>query len=817
MSEHLTIGELERVRADVEADIRSGERQLGSLQAHLDRCPECQERLLELTRLDDLASQVREISLAAPASADGSLRILGYQVGREIHRGGQGIVYAARQLSTGREVAIKVLLHGSLASQKQQLRFEREIDLAARIQHPNVVSILDRGQTEDGRGFLTMELVDGPTLDGYIAQESIRTEERLRLFLQICSGVRAAHQRGVLHRDLKPGNILIDPSGSPKVLDFGLAKDDLGESVTVARTVAGEFMGTLAYASPEQLRGDPDAIDSRTDVYSLGVLLYELITEQLPHDMTGSIDAVIRRVREHPPKRPSSIVSRIDPDLEIVILHALEQDKERRYASVDALASDVEAVLKHRPIEARRASTAYQIRKFARRHRVGVAIACVVLLGVAGTITGLGIGIVRANTANRIAEQRRIDAETELVKQLLVSTFFNELLAQVDPGQSGSDMRVTELLNVASARVGDRFGDYPGMRGSLQHTLGETYTRLGSYEPAETQVLAAIDAFESQAPVPNAQLAASLGVLGQIQIATTRLDDADSTLALAEQHAEALDDSVSSQELRAQLAHQRGALLYEQGEFEASIEAYAYSLGMLEDSEADSAKRIASQALIGLGVSLKRLERFEEALQAYDRALVLLGEVRPEDHPDTLACLSNRAEILNDLGRSDEAEAQLFELLDRRRDVFGPTHERVGITLNNLADLLSDRAAYDEAAEMFAEAIAIFRENPGDPSLRLAITIHNAGVMHLEQGDLGRASPQLLEAWEMSTGLLPEGHWIAAQFGTKYAECLIEGDEYEEAGKILADTSRALSESLGENHRRTVHAKQLVARLHDRE
>ncbi|MFG0314415.1 MAG: protein kinase, partial [Phycisphaerales bacterium] len=568
---------------------------------------------MELTRLDDLASQVREISLAAPASADGSLRILGYQVGREIHRGGQGIVYAARQLSTGREVAIKVLLHGALASPKQQLRFEREIDLAARIQHPNVVSILDRGQTEDGRGFLTMELVDGPTLDGYIAQESIRTEERLRLFLQICSGVRAAHQRGVLHRDLQPGNILIEPSGSPKVLDFGLAKDDLGESVTMARTVAGEFMGTLAYASPEQLRGDPDAIDSRTDVYSLGVLLYELITEQLPHDMTGSIDAVIRRVREHPPKRPSSIMSRIDPDLEIVILHALEQDKERRYASVDALASDVEAVLEHRPIEARRASTAYQIRKFARRHRVGVAIACVVLLGVAGTITGLGIGIVRANTANRIAEQRRIDAETELVKQLLVSTFFNELLAQVDPGQSGSDMRVTELLNVASARVGDRFGDYPGMRGSLQHTLGETYTRLGSYEPAETQVLAAIDAFESQAPVPNAQLAASLGVLGQIQIATTRLDDADSTLALAEQHAEALDDSVSSQELRAQLAHQRGALLYEQGEFEASIEAYAYSLGMLEDSEADSAKRIASQALIGLGVSLKRMERFEEA------------------------------------------------------------------------------------------------------------------------------------------------------------------------------------------------------------
>lgn len=817
MSPHLSIGELERVRAKEEADERSGERPLGALRSHVEQCAACRGRLDELTKLDELAGQVRDITSVVPESTDGSLRVPGYEVGREIHRGGQGIVYAARQRSTGREVAIKVLLHGTLASQKQRLRFEREIDLAARIQHPNVVSILDRGQTEDGRGFLSMELVDGPTLDGYIREGEMSVDQRLRLFIQICDGVRAAHQRGVLHRDLKPGNILIAPSGSPKVLDFGLAKDDLEESVTMARTVAGEFMGTLAYASPEQLRGEPDAIDSRTDVYALGVLLYELITGQLPHDMTGSIDAVIRRVLEQPPKRPSSIIHKINSDLDTVILHALEQDKERRYASVDAIASDIEAVLEHRPIEARRASTAYQIRKFARRHRVGVAIACVVLLGVAGTITGLGIGIVRANAANLIAEQRRTDAETELGKQLLVSVFFNELLAQVDPGQSGSDMRVTELLEVASARVGDRFGDYPDMRGTLQHTLGETYTRLGSYEPAEAQVLAAIDAFESQDPVPGAQLAASLGVLAQIQTSTTRLDEATATLDRAERLADTLDQSESNRELRAQLAHQRGALLYEQGAFDASIEAYERSLGMLDGSEAAPSKRIASQALIGLGVSLKRLERFEEALRAYDRALMQLGDVRSEDHPDTLACLSNRAEVLNDLGRSEEAEAQLFELLERRRAVFGPTHERVGITLNNLADLLSDRGAYNEAAEMFDEAIAIFRENPGDPSLRLAITIHNAGVMQLEQEAFDRASPQLLEAWEMSSGLLPEGHWIAAQFGTKYAECLMQREEYVEAGKILTGTYRVLRESLGENHRRTVHAKQLIARLHGQE
>jgi len=813
MSVHLTIGELERIRANEHADKRTGERPLDTLRSHLEMCPRCRSRLEELIKLDELAGQFRSVVSMTPEATDGSLRVPGYEVGREIHRGGQGIVFAAKQLSTGRDVAIKVLLHGSLASQKQQLRFEREIDLAARIQHPNVVSILDRGQTKDGRGYLAMELVDGPTLDGYIKQESLSIEERLRLFIEICSGVQAAHQRGVLHRDLKPGNILMDPTGSPKVLDFGLAKDDLEESVTMARTIAGEFMGTLAYASPEQLRGNPDMIDSRTDVYALGVLLYELITGELPHDMTGSINEVIRRVLEHSPKPPSSLVPKLDSDLDIVILHALEQDKERRYASVDAFSSDIEAVLANRPIDARRASTAYQIRKFARRHRVGLALASVVTLGAVGTITGLSVGIVRANAANQIAEQERHDAETELQKQFLVSTFFNELLAQVDPGQSGSDMRVTELLDVASVRVGDRFGEYPDLQGTLQHTLGETYTRLGSYEPAEAQILAAIRAFELQEPPAASQLAAALGVLAQIQTSTTRLDDATLTLDRAQQFAQSLDDSDSHTQLWAQLEHQRGALLYEQGSFEESIEAYERALSILDGHQTDSAKRVASQALIGLGVSFKRLERFDEALQTYERALILLKEVRSENHPDTLACLSNRAEILNDLGHIEEAEAQHFELLARRRAVFGPTHERVGITLNNLADLLRARGAFDEAGELFDEAIAIFRVNPGDPSLRLAITIHNAGVMHLEQSNLSVAQAMLEEAALMSKSLLPRGHWIAAQFSVKWAECLMLQGETQSAIDLLGPARSELIDSLGVDHRRVVHANDLLEQL----
>ena len=816
MSDHVSIGDLERLRRNEHADDRSGERSLEEIQAHLATCGTCRTRLDELEALDGLASRVRDLSTLPATERQSTPEIPGYDISHEIHRGGQGIVYAATQHSTGRQVAIKVLLHGSLASENQRVRFEREIDLAARINHPNVVTIIDRGQTHENHGYLVMELIDGPTLDGFLNEHpNCSIEQRLRLFMEICSGVQAAHQRGVLHRDLKPANILIDQSNRPRVLDFGLARDDLDNSTTRVHTAAGEFMGTLAYAAPEQLRGDPGAIDARTDIYALGVLLYELLTGQLPHDMSGSIDVVIKRVLEQTPNRPTRINPKLDADLDTVVLHALEHGTDRRYPSVDALSADIRAVLEHRPIQARRASTAYQLRKFARRHRTGVAVTSVLLLGMVGTIAGLGIGIIRTNAANAIAEQRRVEAEIQLDKQLKVSRFFNDLLAEVDPGQSGPDMRVTELLDVASMQVEQQFGQYPDLQGNLQMVMGETYTRLGSYAQAEAQLTAAIEALGSIDPLPRRTLGATFGVLSQVQIATTRLEEAAASLDRAESLVSAIDDGEDHGELSAQLLHQRGALLYEEGDFDASIDAYRQALDLLDELEGDGEKRVAAQAFIGLGVSLKRLERFDEALEADDAALILLNDVHPENHPDTLACLSNRAEVLNNLGRVEEAEAQLFDLLERRRAVFGPTHERVGLTLNNLADSLRARAQYAQAAELFDEAISIFREKPGDPSLRLAITIHNAGVMHLEQSNLLQAQAMLEEAAVMSKGLLPQGHWIAAQFSVKWAECLMLQGETQNARALLEPARTALAGSLGEDHRRVAHAQQLLDQLGD--
>jgi WD40 repeat protein/predicted Ser/Thr protein kinase len=347
-----------------------------------------------------------------PAAADRAPLIPGYQLIELIATGGMGVVYKAIQEQPRRVVAIKVLRGCWVASEEQRRRFEREAQAVADLSHPGIVAIYGFGQIE-GRSYFSMEYVDGKPLDKYVQDQHLGMTDKLILMQRVCEAVAYAHQRGVIHRDLKPGNILVTDEGRPKVLDFGLAKLSEAADRDMLRTLTldGQILGTVPYMAPEQTLGRPGEIDVRTDVYALGVILYELVTGRLPHE-PGDMPAleVMRRIREEPPRPPSSVSRAIDDEVEAIILKALEKDKEQRYRGADAFGQDIGHYLSDEPIQAKRASLAYQLRKLARRHR---AVLIPAAAAVAAVIIAIGLAFVRVRAERNVAVAARIEADRQ--------------------------------------------------------------------------------------------------------------------------------------------------------------------------------------------------------------------------------------------------------------------------------------------------------------------------------------------------------------------------------------------------------------------
>ncbi len=337
--------------------------------------------------LDAHATQRLDSVVAPPAGAagpDARQWIPGYQILGEIHHGGQGFVFKAVQKSTKRVVAVKVLTGGNRAGEAARRRFEREIDLAASLRHANIVTVFDSGITQD-RYYYAMEYISGVPLDQYVSTHALDRRATLELFRKVCEAIDYAHRHGVIHRDLKPGNILVDADGEPHVLDFGLAKaagaNVLSDGFPV--TVSNEFIGTLAYASPEQVRGDASRIDTRSDVYALGVVLYRLFTGKHPHKLEGDFKEVFAEITEGVPERPSKVRADVAADLETVILRAMAKDPARRYQSASEFIDDIECLLSGEPISAKRDSLTYLLswrgRRLARRNRILTCIAAAAL------------------------------------------------------------------------------------------------------------------------------------------------------------------------------------------------------------------------------------------------------------------------------------------------------------------------------------------------------------------------------------------------------------------------------------------------------
>ncbi|MCO6438806.1 MAG: serine/threonine protein kinase [Phycisphaerae bacterium] len=417
-----------------EEELWSGlDRNAPEILEHVENCPTCQERAGSLR-----ATIAAVASASEPEVCPIPQRIGPYLIQRRLGLGGMGIVYEGEQENPRRLVAVKVVRGGHYVDDYRVRLFQREVETLARLKHPAIAAIYEAGRTADGQHYFAMELVRGMRLNDYVLDRHVPLRQRLELFMKICDAINYAHQRGVIHRDIKPSNILVDAEGNPKILDFGLARiTDSEMGATTTGSLVGRIMGTLPYMSPEEARGNPDEIDVRGDVYSLGVILYEMLTGSLPYTVSRqAIPEAIRVICEEVPRRPSQFDRSLRGDLETIILKSLEKERARRYQSPAALAEDVGRFLRNEPILARRTSTLYLTRKFVQRHSIVVAL--IVLMIAAGAFV-------------QYMSER---VQTEANNAALVNSMFNDLATAASFEELARDSRSVgqpEVLDRAAA------------------------------------------------------------------------------------------------------------------------------------------------------------------------------------------------------------------------------------------------------------------------------------------------------------------------------------------------------------------------------
>jgi len=729
---------------------------------------------------DMLLSAVRD----AARSGVRAPSIPGYDGLRELGRGGQGIVYQAVQRSTRRVVAIKLLLDGALASESTRRRFEREIDLVATLQHPNIVRLYDSGTTADGHPYYVMEYIEGTTLEASIRSIQLRVSdgrpaplaglhaqqdrastetmggppsirETLGLFAKICEAVNYAHQRGVIHRDLKPSNIRIDTAGEPHVLDFGLAKSALsghGGPDQPSLSVSCQFLGSLPWASPEQASGQIDKMDVRTDVYSLGVLLFQLLTGQFPYSVSGELPAVIERIRAAAPMRPSSLQTRIDDELDTIVLRALAKEPERRYQTAGELAREIDRYLRGEPIEAKRDSAWYAVKRTVRRYRLAAAVASAFLvLAVLVAIT-TSILYDRARRAEEVADQRRVQAEAEVEKVRRAKQFLQSMFGSLDPSHvAGRDAGLLrEILDAAAERVEAELTGEPEVEAPVRATIGRAYASLGNYASAEVNLTAALKLYRGLPnPDPPEMLQAVTDLAG---------------------------------------------LYREEGRFAEAEPLAREALAGFRRVTGDE-HRDTLAAANNLALLLHSMGDLEAAEQLYRQTLTTQQRVHGEDHADTISTKGNLGQLL-----------LVKEVCEARRGLLGPDHPDTLTSINNAARLAQEQGRFGEAETLYAEAIDGYRQAVGDDHPRTLQARSNLAVLYHQIGRLAEAETVLRDVLARQRRRRPDTDPTAGPILNNLARVLQDLGKPEEAELLLRGVYESLRLSYGDEHPETLTA-----------
>jgi eukaryotic-like serine/threonine-protein kinase len=778
-----------------------------------------------------------------------------YRLQQRIGAGGMGEVYEAMQLEpVRRRVALKLIKRG-MDTERVVARFESERQALALMDHECIARVFDAGSTDEGRPYFVMEYVKGVPITEYCQSNRLDTRAKLKLFLRVCEGVQHAHQKGIIHRDIKPTNVLVtiqEAKTVPKIIDFGLAKAT-AHSLTDSTlfTELGQLVGTPEYMSPEQAEMSGLDVDTRTDVYALGVLLYELLVGALPYDAKalrqGGFDEIRRRLRDDEPPRPSTRISALsaDPgpaarrpkaeaaaiskqlrgDLDWIVMKAMEKDRTRRYNSASDLAADVQRHLRNDPVLAGPPSTTYRMRKFVLRHKVGVLAASVVMLAVLLGILGTSIGLVRTKRAEHVARE-----EAETARQ--ISDFLVGLFKVSDPSESvGNTITAREILDRGATRIQNELGNQPRTQARLMNTMGDVYTSLGLYDAARPLLEKSLGLRRASGGNGDLLEAESLADLANLDRLQANFAAAESLLLLARavrekelgpehplvastlcdlgvaysrQGKNELAEPLFKRALEvderalgpehpevARVLKELGIHQWRQGRYAEAEPLYKRALAIWEQAYGPEHLEVA-RTLVNLAIAYRAQGKYGAAVPLYQRALAIYEKVLGPEHPLVAGGLNNLALVYRDLGDYAAAEPLLARSLQIQTKRLGPDHPDVASVLNNLANMKRDEKDYAGAEPLYRRALAIREHALGPEHPEVAESLEDLGVMERERGN-----DQALAIYEVALGPDSDGVGYAS---SDLALLYERRREYPTAESYYKRAVQAFEKGLGADH-----------------
>lgn len=748
-----------------------------------------------------------------------------YLIDGEAGVGGMGIVYTGRRNDKEFEqkVAIKILKHG-ITSEYLLKRFQIERQTLANLQHQNIARLLDGGRTIDGLPYLVMEFIDGIPITEFCHQKKLSLEEKLKLFREVCTAVQYAHQNLIVHRDLKPGNILVTKDGIPKLLDFGIAKliDEELVDNNEGLTRTGVWHLTPEYASPEQIKGEK--ITTASDIYSLGVLLYQILTGYQPYKISNNSPAAISKIiteeiiqkpsekvkdksREHAESNlflNDKISNQLKGDLDNIVSKAMHKDPARRYVSVEQFSEDVRRHLSGLPVIAQKDTAGYRLSKFIQRHKVG-------FISSVGFIVFLIINLIAIIWQANIAANERDKAKLEAQKVETVNKFLLDMLSSVDPTEIGRDVKVYDVLRKSALGVEKGFKDQPGIEASIQKTIGKTLTSLGEYDEAKPHLLRSLLLNErvygkqsNQASESNYELALYYHWIGELKTADSLYKK---SLQIFKRNSDVSKRSLAS------TLNDYGILKSDFAEFDESKKMYEESLNILLENYGEKDRDVAS-LYNNLAIVMQAQKDLDGAEKYFHKALELNIELFGENRPEVSSNYNNLAYIYIDKGDFTRAEEYFIKSLELKKKYYGADHSYVGFAFLNLGGLEFRIGKINESEKYILDAIKNLKKSVNEDHIWLGLAYYWYGKILIEKSKYSEAETYLRKSLTINKKNYPKDHPNIISSSAELGVVSFHLGKFAEAEKLLVYGYNGVKSLKGEKDHNTIRFLDYLVQLY---